>query len=292
MYYHKRSSSCFEYCARNIFSMHFIQKYTSCIITTQQPCLMYYQGPSASCNTVSQQIKAYTSCIYYHCSAAKPNVLSRSVDLLQHSITADKSIHIMYYHGSAAISNILSRSVDLLQHSITADKSIHIMYYHGSAAIYNVLSRSVDLLQHSITADKSIHIMYYHGSAAVSNVLSRSVGLLQHSITADKSIHIVYYLTAKLELSVTPLCTPCAHHVHNNRAISELWRAPQVQNDVHLKFYAEYSSKVHLKFSSSLILVSIFSLNNSKLIGKQFVVRRRELGKFWWERKKEEQGDE
>ena len=62
-YYHKSSSSGFQYCARNIFSMHFIQKYTSCIITAQQSCLTYYQGPSASCNTVSQQIKAYPSCI-------------------------------------------------------------------------------------------------------------------------------------------------------------------------------------------------------------------------------------
>ena len=51
--------------------------------------------------------------------------------------------------------------------------------------------------------------------------------------------------TVETELNFTPLCTSCAHDVHDNRAISELRCATKVQNEVHLKFCSQSFIEVH-----------------------------------------------
>ena len=51
--------------------------------------------------------------------------------------------------------------------------------------------------------------------------------------------------TVETELNFTPLCTSCAHDVHDKRAISELRCATQVQNEVHLKFCSQSFIEVH-----------------------------------------------
>ena len=45
---------------------------------------------------------------------------------------------------------------------------------------------------------------------------------------------IIKAITVETELYFTPLCTSCAHDVHDNRASFELRCATHVQNEVHL----------------------------------------------------------
>ena len=66
------------------------------------------------------------------------------------------------------------------------------------------------------------------------------------------------------ELNFTPLCTSCAHDVHDNRAISELRCATQVQNEVHLKFCSQSFIEVHFLHVLKYICTSYYKREETR----------------------------